>query len=75
MMSEQLFGSLNGWVDKHYRDRLSPEDLGDPQLLLECRTGCISGAPLNLFFYLPFECFIRKSWEKSWKIGPLFKSP
>nr|WP_294864978.1 N-succinylarginine dihydrolase [uncultured Pseudogulbenkiania sp.] len=38
MMSEQLFGTLNAWVDKHYRDRLSPEDLGDPQLLLECRT-------------------------------------
>ncbi|WP_024303278.1 N-succinylarginine dihydrolase [Pseudogulbenkiania sp. MAI-1] len=38
MMSEALFGTLNAWVDKHYRDRLAPEDLGDPQLLLECRT-------------------------------------
>ncbi|MCW3479142.1 N-succinylarginine dihydrolase [Neisseriaceae bacterium JH1-16] len=38
MMSDALFGQLNGWVDKHYRDRLSPDDLADPQLLVECRT-------------------------------------
>jgi len=38
MMSDVLFGQLNGWVDKHYRDRLSPDDLADPQLLVECRS-------------------------------------
>jgi succinylarginine dihydrolase len=38
MMSEALFGTLNAWVDRHYRDRLAPEDLADPQLLVECRT-------------------------------------
>ncbi|WP_137937415.1 N-succinylarginine dihydrolase [Chitinivorax sp. B] len=38
LMSDALFGSLNAWVDKHYRDRLMGEDLGDPQLLIECRT-------------------------------------
>ncbi|MDK2126668.1 N-succinylarginine dihydrolase [Parachitinimonas caeni] len=38
MMSDALFATLNGWVDKHYRDRLSTEDLGDPRLLDECRT-------------------------------------
>ncbi|MDN0076275.1 N-succinylarginine dihydrolase [Crenobacter sp. SG2303] len=38
MMSDALFGQLNAWVDKHYRDRLSPDDLADPQLLVECRT-------------------------------------
>jgi len=38
MMSDALFGQLNGWVDKHYRDRLSPDDLADPQLLVECRS-------------------------------------
>ncbi|MEW9898511.1 N-succinylarginine dihydrolase [Chitinivorax sp. PXF-14] len=38
LMSENLFTTLNGWVDKHYRDRLAAEDLADPQLLIECRT-------------------------------------
>jgi len=26
------------WVEKHYRDRLGEDDLGDPALLTECRT-------------------------------------
>ncbi|WLQ11385.1 N-succinylarginine dihydrolase [Hahella aquimaris] len=38
MMSDELFASLNAWVDKHYRDRISQQDLADPQLLTECRT-------------------------------------
>ncbi|MBU6953499.1 MULTISPECIES: N-succinylarginine dihydrolase [unclassified Hahella] len=38
MMSEELFDTLNAWVDKHYRDRISQQDLADPQLLTECRT-------------------------------------
>lgn len=38
LMSEQLFSTLNNWVDKHYRDRLSEADLADPQLLTESRT-------------------------------------
>ena len=38
MMNDALFGTLNAWVNKHYRDRIAPADLGDPQLLLECRT-------------------------------------
>ncbi|MGQ5523222.1 N-succinylarginine dihydrolase [Chitinimonas sp. PSY-7] len=38
LMNEQLFTTLNGWVNKHYRDRLSAADLADPQLLLECRS-------------------------------------
>ena len=29
---------LLSWVDKHYRDRLTPDDLADPQLLEESRT-------------------------------------
>jgi succinylarginine dihydrolase len=28
---------LEIWVNQHYRDRLSPEDLGDPSLMLEAR--------------------------------------
>lgn len=38
LMNETLFTRLNVWVDKHYRDRLSVDDLADPQLLIESRT-------------------------------------
>lgn len=38
LMNESLFSALNGWVGKHYRDRLSDADLADPALLSECRT-------------------------------------
>ncbi|MBM7341720.1 N-succinylarginine dihydrolase [Pantoea coffeiphila] len=37
MMNDRLFQTLNGWVERHYRDRLSQADLADPQLLLEGR--------------------------------------
>ncbi|WP_250654968.1 N-succinylarginine dihydrolase [Alkalimarinus coralli] len=35
MMSDQLFETLNQWVDKHYRDRLTADDLADIALLRE----------------------------------------
>jgi succinylarginine dihydrolase len=38
IMTPTLYDTLNVWVDKHYRDRLSENDLADPQLLSECRT-------------------------------------
>lgn len=38
LMSEQLFSTLNTWVDKHYRDVLSEDDLRDPNLVIESRT-------------------------------------
>jgi succinylarginine dihydrolase len=37
MMNDSLFATLNGWVERHYRDRLSQHDLADPQLLIEGR--------------------------------------
>jgi succinylarginine dihydrolase len=37
-MSDDLFATLNAWVERHYRDRLSADDLADPLLLDECRT-------------------------------------
>ncbi|OQP35023.1 N-succinylarginine dihydrolase [Pantoea latae] len=37
MMDDRLFATLNGWVDRHYRDRLTQADLADPQLLIEGR--------------------------------------
>jgi succinylarginine dihydrolase len=38
LMSDDLFVTLNAWVERHYRDRLSADDLADPLLLDECRT-------------------------------------
>jgi succinylarginine dihydrolase len=38
IMNEQLFGTLNQWVDKHYRDSLAFDDLRDPQLITEVNT-------------------------------------
>lgn len=38
VMTPALYDTLLAWVDKHYRDRLSEDDLADPQLLAECRT-------------------------------------
>jgi succinylarginine dihydrolase len=37
LMDDRLYEQLNQWVDKHYRDRLHIEDLGDPELLREGR--------------------------------------
>lgn len=37
MLDDPLYNQLQQWVEKHYRDRLAPEDLADPQLLVECR--------------------------------------
>ncbi|MBP2197469.1 N-succinylarginine dihydrolase [Pantoea cypripedii] len=38
LMNDRLFATLNHWVDRHYRDRLTQADLADPQLLREGRT-------------------------------------
>jgi succinylarginine dihydrolase len=38
IMTAPLYGTLTEWVEKHYRDRMTENDLADPQLLLECRT-------------------------------------
>ncbi|MDP3841347.1 MAG: N-succinylarginine dihydrolase [Oxalobacteraceae bacterium] len=38
VMTESLYASLVAWVERHYRDRLSPQDLADPLLALEIQT-------------------------------------
>jgi succinylarginine dihydrolase len=38
LLDQQQFEILNKWVDKHYRDEISPQDLRDPNLMLECQT-------------------------------------
>jgi len=37
-MNDALFKTLNQWVDQHYRDELTQDDLADPSLLIESRT-------------------------------------
>ncbi|WLI88722.1 N-succinylarginine dihydrolase [Massilia sp. R2A-15] len=36
IMTEALYAQLAEWVETHYRDRLEPKDLADPQLAIEC---------------------------------------
>ena len=38
LLDDAQFARLNNWVDKHYRDTLTTDDLVDPQLLIESRT-------------------------------------
>lgn len=38
LIDDQRFAELTGWVEKHYRDRLSADDFHDPNLLNEVRT-------------------------------------
>ena len=38
IMTEALYAQLVAWVERHYRDRIEPKDLADPQLALECAT-------------------------------------
>ncbi len=36
-LDDALAGDLDAWIRRHYRDRLAPEDLGDPALIDESR--------------------------------------
>ncbi len=35
IMTDELYRTLVAWVEKHYRDRLAPQDLADPALAIE----------------------------------------
>ncbi|MEX0886801.1 MAG: N-succinylarginine dihydrolase [Phycisphaeraceae bacterium] len=37
MLTDELDGKLRAWVERHYREHLSPDDLADPRLLEESR--------------------------------------
>lgn len=37
-LTDALYAKLTAWVERHYRDRLSQDDLADPKLLDEVRT-------------------------------------
>ena len=56
LMSDNLFATLNQWVDKHYRDEICEADLADPQLLMESRTALDQLTQiLNLGSVYPFQ--------------------
>lgn len=56
MMNDTLFNTLNNWVDRYYRDRLTAADLADPQLLREGREALHSLTQLlNLGSVYPFQ--------------------
>ncbi len=38
ILTDDLGGKLEGWIERHYREQLNPADLADPKLLEECRT-------------------------------------
>lgn len=51
-----LHAALVAWVEKHYRDRLAPEDLADPSLLIESRRALDElSALLRLGSIYPFQ--------------------
>ncbi len=38
LLSDELGQKLEGWIERHYRETLTPADLADPELLEECRS-------------------------------------
>ncbi|MCT4717302.1 N-succinylarginine dihydrolase [Enterobacteriaceae bacterium H18W14] len=57
MMNDTLFVTLNSWVDRWYRDRLTQADLADPLLLREGREALDELTRiLNLGSVYPFQC-------------------
>lgn len=46
MLDDSLYDNLVTWVNTHYRDRLSFEDLRDPQLLDELKTAAAALEPI-----------------------------
>jgi len=56
LMNSKLYHKLVAWVNKHYRDRLSPNDLCDPELLIESRQALDELTQiLNLGSIYPFQ--------------------
>ncbi|MEM9101925.1 MAG: N-succinylarginine dihydrolase [Pseudomonadota bacterium] len=38
LLTDSLYEELVTWVKKHYREELKPDDMIDPEFLIECRT-------------------------------------
>jgi succinylarginine dihydrolase len=55
-LDDALHAALVAWVEKHYRDRIAPEDLADPALLVEGRRALDElSALLGLGSVYPFQ--------------------
>ena len=39
IMNDGLYNDLTAWVEKHYRDRVTPDDLADPDFAEDCLAG------------------------------------
>lgn len=56
LMSEEQFQKIDRWIDRHYRDRLSFQDLADPSLITEARQALDELTQiLNLGSVYPFQ--------------------
>lgn len=56
-MNDTLYRDLTAWVERHYRDRLTPDDLGDAALLDEGRSALDELTQLlRLGSIYPFQC-------------------
>lgn len=56
LINDQVFNRLTHWVETHYRDRVTTEDLADPSLLVESRTALDELTQiLNLGSIYPFQ--------------------
>ena len=56
LLSEALYDDLTAWVNRHYRDRLAPDDLADPQLAEESLTALDELTQLlNIGSVYPFQ--------------------
>lgn len=56
LLDDTLYGELTEWVNRHYRDSLTPDDLADPQLAEETLTALDELTRLlNLGSVYPFQ--------------------
>jgi succinylarginine dihydrolase len=46
LMDDDLYNDLSNWIKTHYRDRLTFEDLQDPQLFEELKAAASSLEPI-----------------------------
>jgi succinylarginine dihydrolase len=54
LLDDSLYVAARGWIEKHYRDRVAPADLGDPEFFEENRHALselsgILGVPIDLY--------------------------
>lgn len=66
LLTEPLYKNLVEWVHKHYRDRLTLEDLSDPKLILEGRQALDELTwLLQLGPIYPFQQFRRETFNNA----------